>query len=269
MIKIITKVLCALFLAMGISSCSGNNSMKSNQQAEYAPEIQQLDSLRWLIDGPEFPDGIEIPEDSLRYTWSTFAELYSREEYKEAYDFLSSGEYYPNMLVYLRNSTAQYEFVSKIWSTCIAANADSEEEYLREFVKELDLCLLMTKFIVECGGEGSYIPPHYLDLVTDLGQILLYSKDYEKAKSFDREIYDATKVVYGDDTMARFHAVAYHCIYLCRVGQEGQAYKELDEFRNVAKEECSEELLERLLSEIDEIERSMIEEEQLNTILSN
>lgn len=108
-----------------------------------------------------------------------------------------------------------------------------------------------------------------LDLVTDLGQLLLYSKDYEKAESLDREIYDATKVVYGDDTIARFHAVAYHCIYLCRVGQEGQAYKELDEFRNVAKEDCSEELLERLLYEIDEIERSMIEEEQLNTILSN
>lgn len=258
MIKLITKVLCALFLAMGISFCSGNNSMKSNQQAEYAPEIQQLDSLRWLIDGPEFPDGIEIPEDSLRYTWSTFAELYSREEYKEAYDFLSSGEYYPNMLVYLRNSTAQYEFVSKIWSTCIAANADSEEEYLREFVKELDLCLLMTKFIVECGGEGSYIPPHYLTLVMDMGQVIMDAKDYEKAESFDQEIYNAALVMYGHETMAQFLALSYHCNYLCKVGQEEQAHKEIDEFRKTVKKECSEEELERLLPAIDATERDMI-----------
>lgn len=232
--------------------------MKRNHQAEYAPEIQHLDSLRWLIGGHEFHDGIDIPEDSLRFIWSTFASLYSREKYHEAYYFLSHGNSYPYMLAYLRNSTAQYEFVSKIWSTCIAANADSEEEYLRELERELELCLLMTKFIVECGGEGSYIPPHYLDLVTDLGRILLYSKDYEKAESFDQEIYDASKVVYGDDTMARFFAVSYHCIYLCRVGQEELAHEKLDEFRKVAKKECSEELLERLLSEIDAVERDMI-----------
>ncbi len=230
--------------------------MNSNQQTVYAPEIQQLDSLRWLIDGPEFPDGIEIPEDSLRYTWSNFADLYSRGEYQEAYDFLSGGIYYPNMLVYLRNSTAQYEFVSKIWSTCIAANAESEEAYLIELESELDLCLLMTKTIVK-GKGGSYPPLHYMTLVMDMGQVIMDAKDYEKAESFDQEIYDAAKVMYGHDTMAQFLALSYHCNYLCKVGQEELAHKQLDEFRRTVKKECSEEELEKLLPAIDATERNL------------
>ena len=229
----------------------------SSERVAYSEDILSIDSLRWLTGGPEYPDDMPIDSDTLKYVWTGFAELYSEGKYQEAYDFLKEEQRYQSVLIYLRNSTAQYEFVSKVWSVCVSAHAGSEEDYYKEIGDEYSQALLHTKNVIEMGGKDPYIPPHYMNMVMEYGRLILAMKDYEKAETFNEEIYFAAKSMYGDERLARFLGLTFRCPYLCRVGQEDQAHRELEVFRQEAKWECSKEELEKLLPAIDATERDM------------
>lgn len=230
----------------------------NNCPVEYAEEIMYLDSLRWLTGGPEYAKENTIDPDTLRMAWTGFAELYSRGKYEAAYYYLKAEQRYPNVLIYLRNSTAQYEFVSTVWNECVSAHAGSDEEYFKEIEDEYSLALLLTRTVVEMGGEEPYVPPHYMNMVMEFGQLILTMKDYERAETFDEEIYFAAKSMYGDERMARFLGLAFRCPYLCRVGREDQAHRELEAFRQKAERECSGEELGKLLSAVDATEKDMV-----------
>lgn len=256
------KVIIAIwaFAYIVLVSCSqGRNNIGANCSAVYAEEIMYMDSLRWLTGGPEYAKENTIDPDTLCMAWTGFAELYSKGEYEAAYDYLKEDQRYPNVLIYLRNSTAQYEFISSVWNVCVSAHAGSDEEYYKEIEDEYSLALLLTKTVVEMGGEDPYVPPHYMNMVMEFGQLILTMKDYERAETFDEEIYFAARSMYGDERMARFLGLAFRCPYLCRVGKEDQAHRELKAFRQKTERECSGEELEKLLSAIDATERDMTE----------
>lgn len=235
--------------------CKGRSV--SSEGTAYAEEISHIDSLRWLTGGAEYPDDMPIDPDTLKYAWTGFAELYSRGEYEAAYDYLKEEQRYPNVLIYLRNSTAQYEFVSTVWNVCVSAHAGSDEDYYKEIESEYSLVLLLTKTVVKMGGETPYVPPHYMNMVMEFGRLILTMKDYERAETFDEEIYFAAKSMYGDERMARFLGLAFRCPYLCRVGKEELAHRELETFRREVRQGCSGEELAKLLSAIDATERDM------------
>ena len=55
--------------------------------------------------------------------------------------------------------------------------------------------------------------------------------------------------MYGDERMAKFLGLAFRCPYLCRVGNEDLAHRELEAFRLEVRQECSGEELAKLLSD--------------------
>ena len=258
----IVGVVILLYATTVISGCvqCGNRQNKHLGQINsdsFTEQIMYLDSLRWLTGGSEYPLDITVDIDSLKMSWTGFAKLYSAGEYYAAYEFLKKDQKYPNVLIYLRNSTAQFEFISTAWNVCVSAHAQSDEEYFKEIEEEYLYVLYLTKAVVEMGGKDPYVPPHYMDMVMELGRLILTMKDYERGEAFDEEIYFAAKSMYGDERMARFLGLAFRCPYLCRIGKESQARRELDAFRNKVKRECSGEELEKLLSAINATERDM------------
>ena len=223
-------------------------------------EIQHLDSLRWLTDGPEYLPFMGIESDTLRMTWRRFVDLYNMGGYSAAYNYLMQGDKYEYVFLYLRNTTAQYEFVSKIWNKCVGEKyADFKDLYFKEMEDAYSDILDITRYVVETWNEDSTIsvPPHYMNLVMEFGDFILKMKDYDKASIFDEEIYFAAKSTWGHDRLASFLALSFRCQYLCRVGKEELAHHELEAFRQQAIKECSKEELEKLLPAINRAEIDM------------
>lgn len=246
---------------MLLQCCTHARDARGGQDtAPYAQEIAHLDSLRWLIAGTEFPEGVAVDADSVLHEWKGFAELYCRGEHEAAYEYLKNGDRYGDIIIYLRNSTAVYEFVSGAWNVCVSAHAESDEAYFREIERDYSFVLAMTRSVVELGGDDPYVPPHYMALVMELGSIIMKARDYEKAETFDDEIYRASIAMYGHEPMASLLALSFRCPLLCRTGREDQARKELASFRSKTMKACTGEDFEKLLKGVDAIEKSMKQE---------
>lgn len=185
----------------------------------YNDEIRVIDSLRLLTDGPEYPNEMRIPENTLQKTWEKFAELYTANNYKEAYQYVQSGENYGNILVYLRNSTAIYEFISRPYSYCLDSHFDEDDTaYYEAMEDKLLFCLTLTEAVIEMGGEDPYIPPHYLELVSDVARIMRATEDYDRAKDFHNTIYKAIMGITGDEVLAKYYSTQYRSQYLAMRG---------------------------------------------------
>ena len=256
-----TKILTILLAVATLAGCgmrkAQNQPYNTTRTTErYAEEIEYIDSLRWITGGPEYALDT-IDPDTLRSTWEGFAKLFTEEQYEDAYYYLKDKERYGNVLIYLRNSTAQYVFVSTVWNYCVSAHAGSDEEYFKELEPDYGLVLVLTRGVVEMGGDDPYIPPHYMDLVMEYSRLLLTMNEITISETFDEEIYFAAKATYGDEMMARFLGLVFRSKYLCNVGREAMAHSELDAFRQRARNECQGEELEKLLAAIDATERDM------------
>lgn len=260
-----TRILIFLIALATLVGCGMGKAQKGPRSApraadRFAEEIEYIDSLRWITGGPEYALDT-IDPDTLRSTWEGFAKLFTEEKYEEAYDYLKDKGRYGNVLIYLRNSTAQYVFVSTVWNYCVSAHAGSDEEYFKELEPDYALVLLLTRGVVEMGGDDPYIPPHYMDLVMEYSRLLLTMNEITTSETFDEEIYFAAKATYGDEMMASFLGLVFRSKYLCKVGREAKAHSELEAFRQRARNECQGEELEKLLAAIDATERDMTKTE--------
>ena len=72
-----------------------------------------------------------VTPDSLLRSWIGFAERFSAGDYAGAYDFAQEDNNFSNIVIYLRNTTAQYVFFTSAWSDVIF-NMKASEDFYRE-----------------------------------------------------------------------------------------------------------------------------------------
>lgn len=238
----------AIFVAI-LSGCSHELKYRPS---DYAPEIQFIDSLRNSTDGPEYPESIKTPADSLLMSWVGFAERFSAEDWQEAYDFTMYGSNFSNILTWLRNTTAQYEFIVNAWSSVLFETREINEFY-EEMSVLLNLNLAMVKTVVSMGGEGGYIPPHYTDLLRALGLMYRLTGDFGSCEALCDEIYNGYVTCGFSDLTSRLAVLYFRSQYLTESGNATQALQETNDFRDVLLRECAPEELESSLRIIDEI----------------
>ncbi|MDO5443294.1 MAG: hypothetical protein Q4G10_06445 [Bacteroidia bacterium] len=255
--KISAILFTALFIitTAGITGCSRGLRYKPT---DYAPEIQFIDSLRNSTVGPEYPQDVTTPPDSLLRSWVGFAERFSAEDWQEAYDFTMSENNFGNILVWLRNTTAQYEFIVNAWSSVLFETKEINEFY-EEMSILLSLNLAMVKTVVASGDEGGYIPPHYTDLLRAMGLMYRLTGDFESCEAFCDEIYNGYKACGFSDVTSRLAVLYFRSQFLTESGNAGQALQETNGFREVVLKESSPEELESSLRIIDEILSSISE----------
>ena len=138
---ILTAVLLTAIIALSLPGCS--RKLKFDPSA-YSPEIQFIDSLRYNTGGQEYPDDVTVPADSLLRSWIGFAERFSAGDYAGAYDFAQEDNNFSNIVIYLRNTTAQYVFFTSAWSDVIF-NMKASEDFYREMDDLLNFNLAMVK----------------------------------------------------------------------------------------------------------------------------
>ena len=114
----------------------------------YSPEIQFIDSLRYNTGGPEYPEDVTVTPDSLLRSWIGFAERFSAGDYAGAYDFAQEDNNFSNIVIYLRNTTAQYVFFTSAWSDVIF-NMKASEDFYREMDDLLKRACAFLDWVVE------------------------------------------------------------------------------------------------------------------------
>lgn len=239
-------------IAIAGAILSGCSRELRYRPSDYSPEIQFIDSLRNSTDGPEYPEEIKTPADSLLMSWVGFAERYTAEDWQEAYDFTMYGSNFSNILIWLRNTTAQYEFIVNAWSSVLFETKEIDEFY-EEMSVLLNLNLAMVKTVVSMGGEGGYIPPHYTDLLRAIGLMYRLTGDFESCNAFCDEIYNGYIACGFSDVTSRLAVQYFRSQFLTESGNAVQALQETNDFKKVVLRESAPEELESSLKIIDEI----------------
>lgn len=198
----------------------------------FAPEIQYVDSLRYLTAEPNQVSALGISEDANETSWFGFADLYTQRKFDEAYQFVMDGDNYANILVYLKNTTAQYQFINVILSPLMRLYIKDDKEYYKEVEGALAYNLFTLKQVIVMGGETPYIPPHYLDLVMDLEHLYFEEGDLDKAEANLTEIAFACEANNYNPIATRLLCLEYRCnIYKERGNMEG-ARASIKEFKD-------------------------------------
>ena len=244
----------AILAAFMIAGCS--HSLRYDP-ANYSPEIQFIDSLRNNTVIPENSDDVRIPEDSLLMSWVGFAERFSAEDWQEAYDFTRSGNNFSNILLFLRNTTAQYEFIVNAWSS-VLFEVKEVNEFYEEMSILLNLNLAMVKTVIEMGGEGGFVPPHYTDLLRALGLMYRLTGDFESCEGFCDEIYNGYRACGFDDVTSRLAVLYFRAQFLTESGNRDAALAEVDAFKSVVLNEAAPEELDSSLQVLVEIENAVM-----------
>lgn len=235
---------------LALAGCS--RELKFNP-ADYSPEIQFIDSLRYNTGGPEYPDEVTTPPDSLLRSWIGFAERFSAGDYTGAYDFAQEDGNFGNILIYLRNTTAQYVFITSAWSDVIF-NVKASEDFYQEMDELLNFNLMMVKTVVAVGGEDGYVPPHYTDLLRSLGMIYRLIGDRELMEAFCEEIYNGYMACGYGDIPSRLAVLYYRVQFLSDYGQADAALQEVRDFKDVVLREAPPEELASSLEVLAQLE---------------
>lgn len=219
----------------------------------YSPEIQFIDSLRNSTSGPEYPDNVTVPADSLLRSWVGFAERFSAGDYAGAHDFAQEDNNFSNIFVYLRNTTAQYVFITSAWSDVIF-HMKASEDFYREMDDLLNFNLAMVKAVVAMGGEDGYVPPHYTDLLRSMGMIYRLTGDRSLMESFCDEIYRGYMTCGYGEIPSRLAVLYYRVQFLTDFGEADAAIDELHAFKDVVLRECPPEELASSLEVLVQLE---------------
>lgn len=227
--------LAAILIAASIlAGCNGSRPLRFDG-SKYSPEIQFIDSLRYNVGEPEYGDS-QIPEDSLLRAWIGFSERFSASDYPGAYDFTLEDNNFSKILVYLKNSTAQYVFISSAWSEVIFQVKASED-----FYSEMDQLLNLNLALVKASVNQGFVPPHYTDLLRSMGMIYRLTGNWEIADDFCDEIYQGYMASGYGDVTSRLAVLYYRVQFMTDYDMSEQALDEVMAFREVVEGECSEE----------------------------
>lgn len=251
-------VVMAAFAFVGCGRRSTTHSVIADLSM-FAPEIQYVDSLRYLTVEPNQVSALGISEDANESSWFGFADLYTQRKFDEAYQFVMDDDNYANILVYLKNTTAQYQFINVILSPLMRLHITDDAEYYREVEGALAYNLFTLKQVIVMGGDNPYIPPHYLDLVMDLEHLYFEEGDLDKAEANLTEIAFACEASNYNPIATRLLCLEYRCnIYKQRGNMDG-AKKLIQDFKDeILPLAQSDAELETLASAIRNVERRVL-----------
>jgi len=252
----------ALIAVFAVLGCSDHKPSK----VTLAPEVLYVDSLRYMVGGDDYP--AELSADSLRGVWDKFAVLYSKGEYQKAYDYLfddGSPKAYGDITLYLRNSTACYAFISRLVRPILKSVSETEQDFYEQMLSLVEFNFTMTQYIVEIGrNESEYVPPHYLDVATDLSQYLMIVGNFDQALEFVDTYYQVYLDCGVNKVEAKMLTLFYKALILASDGRAPEAFKLLSDYEAEVKAEGDEETLEIVSAMIgpirDVIKERLVEE---------
>jgi len=266
--RVISLVMTAILSAVVFSSCNSKEIAQQN-----APVVSYVDSLRYFTGGPEYAPEMNVNADSVANVWKKFSNYFIKGKYEKAYKYFNEDKAEGAILVYLRNTTAQYEFYNCMLEPVLDFNCD-DKTYFDELMSSFNLNLEMIKMVIASAWargaeeEDVYIPPHYTELVMSMAQMKLYYEQYDDALSFADEIVAAYEMSGYDSVLSQLAALDFITVVKMHTEGKESALAEIDSFKKkyvegteLEKEEQIEFALDFITKQLDDIEN---EEEEID-----
>lgn len=212
-------------LALCLLSCRQQTDY-TTMDSDIANQFRVLDTLSSMIQSNEdlFAGYTKKKADSIMTAWTTLANLCCEEKPEQAYEFLHAGKNQGDILIYLRNTTAQYYFNNEVLLPLALASVP-EQDAIAEYLSNLELNFAMTRLVVVASQDSEkYIPPHYMDLIADLGFTYDAAGESEKAINMAEMIREASVETGNPEIYSMLQSTAYLVqIYLNHGDVEGAA----------------------------------------------
>lgn len=224
--------------SLSLQSCGFNSSNSSSTPpSQVSDEIIEVDRsymeafdiceevCTWYESDEEMYEVMHRMEaDAAFAAWNNLKAICSRNDLYKARDLMTSKEFEGKLLIYLRNSTAQYHYFSGI-KYQILLQVDSELAQ-KEIVKDLDLCLAMTDTVIGLGKSDSVnVPPHYWHLFSDYIIALVNIEEYETAKTLPDRLYRYCILDGMSENQADCRRSVLQAIYTCMTSDSKTALK--------------------------------------------
>lgn len=235
--KLKLLILIQLF-SLSLQSCGFNSPNSSSTHPPQVPdEIIEVDRsymeafdiceevCTWYESDEEMYEIMPRMEaDAAFAAWNNLKAICSRNDLYKARDLMTSKEFEGKLLIYLRNSTAQYHYFSGI-KYQILLQVDPELAQ-KEIVKDLNLCLAMTDTVIELRNSDSVnVPPHYWNLFTDYLIALVNVEEYETAKTLPDRLYRYCILDGMSENQAVCRRNVLQAIYTCMTSDSKTALK--------------------------------------------
>lgn len=228
-------------LSLFVQSCNINSLKTSSKaSAQLSDEIKEVDRSymdafdiceevsTWFESDEEMYEIMSRMEaDAAFSAWNNFKAICYQNRLYEARDLMTSNEFEGKLLIYLRNSTAQYHYFSGI-KYQILLQVDPELAQ-KEIVKDLELCLVMTDAVIEMHKSDSVnVPPHYWNLFSDYLIALVNNKEYETAETLPDRLYRYCVLDGMTENRANCRRSVLQAMYTCMTSDPKTALKTIN-----------------------------------------
>ena len=228
-------------LSLFVQSCGFNSSYSSSTtSSQVSDEIIEVDRsymeafdiceeiCTWFESDEEMYEMMPRMEaDAAFAAWNNLKAICSRNKLYEARDLMTSKEFDGKLIIYLRNSTAQYHYFSGIKYRILL---QVEPELARkEIVKDLEFCLTMTDAVIEMHkSDSTYVPPHYWNLYSDYLIALVNDEQYETAETLPDRLYQYCILDGMTQNQADCRRSVLQAIYTCMTSDPKTALKTIN-----------------------------------------
>lgn len=169
--------------------------------------------------------------DSVILAWNHLKDICYQDRLQEAKELLTSKEYEGKLILFLRNTTAQYFFFGDLKYPALL-QVDSALAR-KELVDDFRFCLAMTEIVIEMGDQDELnVPPHYANLVFDYFQFLLDDGDYDRAEPLTDRLYKYSILGGMEEKEATYHKMTMEAMYAAKTSKRDDALKKINELHD-------------------------------------
>ena len=193
------------------------------------------DVARWFESDEEMYDIMDKnTAGSAILAWNQLKDLCNQNKLYEAKDLLTVKHNEGHLIVFLRNTTAQYVYFNSI-KYRVLQQVDSLLAR-KELVADLGFCMAMTECVVDLKDpEDTYVPPHYENLIYDYFMLLLEDGDYDKAEPLPGKLYKYSILAGVEESVATYHKLIMEAKYAANARSNKDALKKINELHTFMK----------------------------------
>lgn len=234
------KTFLASAITLFLLACSSHPKKSEKPVIEvdrsYLDKFELCEKIaRWFETDEEMYEIMEKSSaDSAILAWNQLKDICNQNKLYEAKDLLTDKRFEGHLIIFLRNTTAQYVYFNGI-KYPILAQVDSTLAR-KEILNDLEFCLTLTELVIETKSpEKTSLPPHYESLIYDYFMLLLEEGDYGKARTLPDKLYRYNILDGLNESKAAYHRLILETKLSVFEGPRKAALKKINELYTFMK----------------------------------
>lgn len=185
---------------------------------------------------PSVEQPVQETYDTARKTWEEFKAKCFKQDYKGAYELYSDKEKQGDFLVFLRHSSARFQFDRDVLEPMFY---EFEEESVADslYLDVLSLEYMLESFTMKQSiGDTDYVPEEFPNLVADMGCFMSQRGRIDEALGLVDDFAYAVRVRTGSDARTNWAVTYLVATFYLNAGQKEDVIYTLKQYKEYSKE---------------------------------